>query len=65
MNITKEFLQAEIASIEQEMENARIFQIRGTAAISVHKMLLAKLDEPEPSNELVTDSTDLSTTKEQ
>jgi len=61
MNITKEFLQAEIASIEQEMENARIFQIRGTAAISVHKMLLAKLDEPEP----VTDSTDLSTTKEQ
>ncbi len=61
MNITKEFLQAEIASIEQEMENARIFQIRGAAALSVHKMLLAKLDEPEP----VTDSTDLSTTKEQ
>ena len=59
MQITKEFLQAEIASIEQEMENARIFQIRGAAALSVHRMLLSKLDEPETEV-----SNDLSTTKE-
>ena len=49
MIITKEFVEAEIADIQREMGNAQTFLIRAEAALNVHRMLLAKLQEPEPS----------------
>lgn len=48
MVITQEYLRAEIADIQREIEKAKTFLIQADAAIGVHKMLIAKLIEPEP-----------------
>jgi hypothetical protein len=48
MIITKEWLEQEIAECQREMGNAQNFLIRAEAALNVHRMLLAKLQEPEP-----------------
>lgn len=49
MEISKEFIQGEIADIKREMGNAQNFLVRAQAAIDVHEMLLKKLDEPQPT----------------
>jgi len=46
--ITKEFVEAEIAALNAEMENAKTFLIKAQAAVDVHNMLLRKLETPEP-----------------
>ena len=51
MQITKEFLVAEIQSLESEANKAQTFLIQAQATITAYKMLLAKLDEPEPTEE--------------
>jgi hypothetical protein len=48
MVITQEYLRAEIADIQREIEKAKTFLIQADAAIGIHKMLIAKLIEPEP-----------------
>ena len=48
MVITQEFLQAEIADINREVEKAKTFLIQADAAISAYRVLIAKLIEPEP-----------------
>lgn len=47
MQITKEFLQAEIRSLEQEMGKANTFLIQAQATIAAYNMLLNRLDAPE------------------
>ena len=48
MGITQEFLQAEIADLNREVDKAKTFLIQADAAISAYRVLIAKLIEPEP-----------------
>lgn len=48
MQITKEFLETEIAELERERQKAITFQIQAEATISAYKMLINRLDAPEP-----------------
>lgn len=47
MQITKEFLEAEIQSLEQELNKAQVFQIQAQATVAAYKMLLNRLEAPE------------------
>jgi hypothetical protein len=47
MQITKEFLEAEIRDLEQEAEKAQTFLIQAQATITAYKMLINRLDAPE------------------
>ena len=47
MQITKEFLQSEVAHLEREIGKASEFLIRAQAAIETHKMLMERLEKPE------------------
>jgi hypothetical protein len=49
MQITKEFLVAEIESLEFEANKAQTFLIQAQATITAYKMLINKIDEPESS----------------
>jgi hypothetical protein len=51
MQITKEFLVAEIQSLESEANKAQTFLIQAQATITAYKMLVDKLDQPEPIEE--------------
>jgi hypothetical protein len=53
MQITKEFLRAEITSLEQERRNAHDFVVKSSGVIEAYKMLLSKLDEPEVADKPV------------
>jgi len=48
MQITKEFLEAEILDLQKESEKARVFLIQSEATIAVYQMLVRRLDTPEP-----------------
>ena len=50
MQITKEFLQAEIAELENEMQKANTFVIQAQATIAAYRMLINRLDAPETEN---------------
>lgn len=47
MQITREFLESEIAELERELQKAVNFQIQAQATISAYRMLLNRLDAPE------------------
>ena len=47
MQITKEFLEAEIQSLEQELNKAQVFQVQAQATVAAYKMLLNRLEAPE------------------
>jgi hypothetical protein len=49
MQINKEFLVAEIQSLESETNKAQVFLIQAQATITAYKMLINKIDEPESS----------------
>jgi hypothetical protein len=51
MQITKEFLVAEIQSLESEANKAQVFLIQAQATITAYKMLVDKLDQPESTEE--------------
>jgi|TARA_R110000868_G_scaffold47628_2_gene155848 hypothetical protein len=48
MQITKEFLVCEIEELEREAEKARIFLIQAQATISAYRMLISRIEAPEP-----------------
>ena len=50
MQISKEFLQAEISALENESQKAQTFLIQAQATISAYKMLSNRLDQPEPES---------------
>jgi hypothetical protein len=47
MDISKEFLQAEISSLEQEAQKAQVFIIQAQATITAYNMLVNRIDAPE------------------
>jgi hypothetical protein len=47
MQITKEFLEAEIKELEQELNKAQVFQIQAQATLTAYRMLINRLDAPE------------------
>jgi hypothetical protein len=47
MQITKEFLEAEIQSLEQESNKAQTFLIQAQATAAAYKMLLNRLEVSE------------------
>jgi hypothetical protein len=55
MQITKEFLETEIRDLETEAQKAQTFLIQSQATIQAYKMLINRLDAPEPEQ---TDGTD-------
>jgi len=54
MQITKEFLETEIRSLETEAQKAQTFVIQAQATVQAYKMLINRLDAPEPEQEDVT-----------
>jgi hypothetical protein len=47
MQISKEFLEAEIRELEQELQKAQTFLIQAQATIASYRMLISRLDAPE------------------
>jgi hypothetical protein len=47
MQITKEFLEAEISDLQNEVRKAEIFLLQAQATISAYQMLIRRLDAPE------------------
>ena len=57
MQITKEFLVAEITDLEQEIQRANAFIIKAQGTVEAYKMLINRLDQPEPEQEHGADTT--------
>jgi hypothetical protein len=51
MQITKEFLETEIRDLETEAQKAQTFLIQSQATIQAYKMLINRLDAPEPEQQ--------------
>ena len=51
MQITKEFLETEIRELETEAQKAQTFLTQAQATIQSYKMLINRLDAPEPEQE--------------
>jgi len=51
MSITKDFIQVELNSLEQEAVKAKEHLLKLDGAITVYRLLLEKLDTPEPVEE--------------
>ena len=51
MQITREFLVAEICDLEQEVQRANTFLVQAQATITAYKMLIGRLDAPEPEED--------------
>jgi hypothetical protein len=51
MQITKEFLETEIRDLETEAQKASTFLTQAQATIQAYKMLINRLDAPEPDKE--------------
>jgi hypothetical protein len=56
MQITKEFLETEIRELEIEAQKANNFLIQAQGTIQAYKMLINRLDAPEPEQENGTDT---------
>jgi hypothetical protein len=48
MQITKEFLESEIRDLETEATKANAFLIQAQATISAYRMLIVRIETPEP-----------------
>jgi hypothetical protein len=53
VQITREFLEAEIRDLEQEVQKASTFLLQAQATVSAYKMLIGRLDAPEPEKDNV------------
>ena len=47
MQITKEYLEAEIVNLRSAMENAKTVYIKCEGTIEAYQMLLVKLEQPD------------------
>ena len=50
MALTKEFLVAEIRDLEQEIQKANAFVLKAQGAIEAYRVIINKLDAPEPDS---------------
>lgn len=48
MEISRDFLETEVQTLEQEIGKAQAFLTQAQAVLSAYKMLLVRLDTPEP-----------------
>ena len=46
MEISREFILAEMEQVQSELQKARVFVIQAETSLAIYNMLLAKLDEP-------------------
>lgn len=51
MQITKQFLETEIRELEAEAQKAQNFLIQAQGTIQAYKMLINRLDAPEPEQQ--------------
>lgn len=51
MQITKEFLESEIRDLETEIQRANAFILKAQGTIEAYRMLINRLDMPEPEQE--------------
>jgi hypothetical protein len=51
MQITKEFLEAEIADLQAEAGKAQTFLVQAQATINAYQMLINRLETPEPEQD--------------
>lgn len=51
MQITKEFLESEISDLEQEISKANAFVLKAQGTIEAYKMLINRIDAPEPDHD--------------
>jgi hypothetical protein len=51
MEITKEFILAEIGDLEQEAQKANAFLLKAQGAIEAYRVLLKRLETPEPGED--------------
>lgn len=51
MQITKEFLESEISDLGAEITKAQAFVLKAQGTIEAYKMLINRLDTPEPEQE--------------
>jgi hypothetical protein len=51
MQITKEFLETEIRELETEAQKAQTFLTQAQATIQAYKMLINRLEAPEPEQQ--------------
>jgi prefoldin subunit 5 len=51
MQITKEFLETEIRELEAEAQKAQTFLTQAQATIQAYKMLINRLETPEPEQQ--------------
>jgi hypothetical protein len=56
MQITKEFLESEISDLEQEIHKASAFMLKAQGTVEAYKMLINRLEAPEPEQENGTDT---------
>ena len=47
MEISREFILAEMEQVQSELHKARVFVIQAETSLSIYNMLLAKLDQPD------------------
>lgn len=47
MQITKEFLEAEIKDLEQEIQKANTFILKAQGTVEAYRMLINRLEAPE------------------
>lgn len=45
MEISKEFILAEMEQVQAELQKAQVFVIQAETSLSIYRMLLAKIDE--------------------
>ena len=51
MQITKDFLESEIRDLEQETQKAQAFILKAQGTIEAYRMLINRLEAPEPEQE--------------
>ena len=51
MQVTKEFLVAEIKDLGLEIQKAQAFMLKAQGTIEAYQMLINRLDQPEPEQE--------------
>jgi hypothetical protein len=47
MEISREFIEAEISEVQSELQKAKTFVIQAETSLAIYRMLLAKLDTPD------------------
>jgi len=47
MEISREFIEAEVREIQSELQKAQTFVIQAETSLAIYRMLLARLDTPD------------------